>query len=57
MRFGPDGGVVEELNLAAPNVTSCCFGGPGYRDLYVTTARTALSPVQLAAQPLSGVQK
>ncbi|MGF1617787.1 MAG: SMP-30/gluconolactonase/LRE family protein [Acidimicrobiia bacterium] len=53
-RYDPEGLVVDELELPAPNVTSCCFGGPGYNDLYVTTARTGLTREQLDAQPLSG---
>lgn len=53
-RFDPDGLVTDELELPAPNVTSCCFGGPGYEDLYVTTARTGLSQEQQENQPLSG---
>lgn len=53
-RYDPDGLVVDELELPAPNVTSCCFGGPGYKDLYVTTARTGLTPEQEEARPLSG---
>lgn len=53
-RFDPDGLVVAQLELPAPNVTSCCFGGPGYQDLYVTTARTGLTPQQEETHPLSG---
>lgn len=53
-RFDPDGLVTDELELPAPNVTSCCFGGPGYKDLFVTTARTGLTPEQLQGKPLSG---
>lgn len=53
-RFDPDGLVTDELELPAPNVTSCCFGGPGYEDLYVTTARTGLTREQHEIHPLSG---
>jgi sugar lactone lactonase YvrE len=53
-RFDPDGLVTVELELPAPNVTSCCFGGPGYEDLYVTTARSGLSREQQEIHPLSG---
>lgn len=53
-RFDPDGLVVDQVEIPAPNVTSCSFGGPEYTDLYVTTARTGLTPEQVEAQPLSG---
>lgn len=53
-RFDPDGLVTDELELPAPNVTSCCFGGRGYKDLFVTTARTGLTREQVEGQPLSG---
>jgi sugar lactone lactonase YvrE len=53
-RFDPDGLVTDELELPAPNVTSCCFGGSGYEDLYVTTARSGLTPAQVEDMPLSG---
>ena len=35
-------------------VTSCCFGGPELRDLYVTTRREGLDAADAAAQPLAG---
>jgi sugar lactone lactonase YvrE len=53
-RFDPDGLVTDELELPAPNVTSCCFGGPGYSSLFVTTARAGLTREQEDGQPLSG---
>ena len=34
-----DGSVLHEIKVAAPKVTSCCFGGPDFRTLYITTAR------------------
>lgn len=53
-RFDPDGLVADELKLPVPNVTSCCFGGSGYQDLFVTTARSGLTPEQVDRYPLSG---
>jgi sugar lactone lactonase YvrE len=38
-RFDPDGKLVEDIALPIPDPTSCCFGGPGFSTLYVTTAR------------------
>ena len=34
--------------------TSCMFGGPNLKHLYVTSARVRLSEEELAAQPLAG---
>lgn len=38
----------------AKQITSCCFGGADYSDLYVTSSRSRLSEVQLKGQPLAG---
>lgn len=43
-----------EISLPVTNVTCCCFGGPDLADLYITTARTGLSKVQLRKEPLAG---
>ena len=45
---------LERVSVPAPRVTSCAFGGPDLRMLFVTTARTGLDDRQLAAWPLSG---
>ena len=45
---------VNELELPAPRVTSCCFGGDNYDELYVTTAREGMSETELDDYPLSG---
>jgi sugar lactone lactonase YvrE len=37
-RYTPDGDLDARLELPVGNVTSCCFGGPDLRTLYVTTA-------------------
>ncbi len=46
----------ELLRVALPaaHITKPCFGGPGLRTLFVTSARFGLSPAQLEAQPLAG---
>ena len=50
-----DGGsVVAEVALPCENVSSCTFGGPGLKDLYITTAKEHLSAEQRAQQPLAG---
>ena len=42
------------VELPVSNVTNCAFGGPDLRTLFITTARTGLSPAELGAQPLAG---
>jgi len=53
-RYAPDGELAAIVELPVARVTSCCFGGRGLRDLYVTTRREGLSARELAAQPLAG---
>ncbi|MDQ0395707.1 SMP-30/gluconolactonase/LRE family protein [Labrys monachus] len=53
-RFSPEGERLRVILLPVPRVTSLAFGDPGLATLYVTTARLDLSPVMLAAAPLSG---
>jgi sugar lactone lactonase YvrE len=53
-RYAPDGELAAVVELPVARVTSCCFGGPELRDLYVTTRREGLSASELAAQPLAG---
>jgi len=53
-RYDPDGKVDRVINLPVPRPTSCCFGGPDFATLYVTSARIRLSAQQLAEAPLSG---
>lgn len=54
-RWNPSTGqALARVAVPAPHVTSCTFGGPDYRILYITTARRGLTPEQLAAFPHSG---
>ncbi len=53
-RYAPDGTLEREVRLPVSRVTSCAFGGPDLRDLYVTSARRGLSSRQLQAEPLAG---
>lgn len=43
-----------DVEVPAPHVTSCCFGGKDLRTLFITTARQGLSDEQLGRFPLSG---
>lgn len=54
-RWNPEtGGVLKKVEVSAPHVTSCCFGGKDLKTLYITTARSGLDPKQLLDYPLSG---
>lgn len=52
VQLAPDGALLQQLRLPAPNVSSLCFA-PGGK-LYVTTSRMRLGPRQLADAPGSG---
>ncbi|MFI8006165.1 SMP-30/gluconolactonase/LRE family protein [Streptomyces sp. NPDC086010] len=49
-RYRPDGRLDRVVELPVRRPTACAFGGPGLRDLYISTARTGLD----APHPLSG---
>ncbi len=48
------GQLITKIDIPAPRVTSCIFGGQGFSTLFVSTARTGLSKEQLENYPLSG---
>ncbi len=52
--FRPTGELDTIIHLPTSHVTSCTFGGPDLADLYITSARSELSPEQLANEPLAG---
>ncbi len=54
VRHTPDGQVDQVIILAAPRPTSCAFGGPDMRTLFITSARIGMTFPQLDARPLSG---
>lgn len=45
---------IQELYLPVSRPTSVCFGGESLQDLYVTSAKTGLTPEQLDKQPYAG---
>jgi sugar lactone lactonase YvrE len=54
-KFNPrTGELLQKINVPAPNVTSCAFGGKDLETLYITTARAWMSPDKLEEFPLSG---
>jgi len=53
-RLTPTGKVIAELEVPAQRPTSCAFGGAGYDQLFITSARRGLTDEQLALQPSAG---
>jgi sugar lactone lactonase YvrE len=54
IRYDPEGRVALRVPLPVPRPTSCCFGGPDLRTLYITSASVRLPEQALADAPLSG---
>ena len=53
-RIWPDGTLDRSISLPVSQPTSCVFGGPDLRTLFVTTATFRLAPEELARQPFAG---
>ncbi len=49
-----NGRLERVIRLPVSQPTSCCFGGEGLDELYVTSAREGLSARQRRAEPLAG---
>lgn len=54
VRYAPDGAMDRVIRLPVTKPTSCGFGGPGYRELFVTTATRGLTAAALQDEPLAG---
>jgi len=54
VRYTPQGEIDRVIPVPVSNATCLCFGGAGYRTLFVTTAWKFLSPEQEAAEPWAG---
>jgi sugar lactone lactonase YvrE len=54
VRFTPDGAIDREVKMPVSLTTSCAFGGPDYKTLFVTSARFLLDEKGLAEEPLAG---
>ena len=54
LRFTPDGRIDRRVTMPVQRPTSLAFGGPDYRTLFVTSARTDLTPAELTRGPLAG---
>ena len=44
VRAAPDGAIDRVVEMPVQNITTCTFGGPGLKTLYVTTARIEAPP-------------
>ena len=53
-RFAPDGTLLAKVEVPVECVTSCCFGGENWDELYITTSSRDLDEAGRAAQPLAG---
>ena len=54
-RWNPTTGeVLQKVEVPAPHVTSCCFGGKNLDTLYITSAKSGMSEEQIKKYPLSG---
>lgn len=54
-RFDPTTGeLLEKVEVPAPQITSCAFGGTNLDTLYITSAREGMNEDQLKEHPLSG---
>ena len=54
VRYDPDGGIDRIISLPVSRGTSCTFGGPDHRTLYITSATETLTEAQIAEEPLAG---
>ena len=54
IRFDREGRMDRVVRVPVSRPTSCAFGGPGYRQLFVTTSTRGLDADALRAQPLAG---
>nr|WP_275982074.1 SMP-30/gluconolactonase/LRE family protein [Frigidibacter sp. ROC022] len=53
-RYAPDGQLDRVIDMPVPRPSSCCFGGPDLKTLYITSGRVRLSRQDLEEAPLSG---
>jgi D-xylonolactonase len=53
-RHDADGKLLQTVTLPCSQVTSCAFGGPDLKTLYITTAAVGLSRERLEREPSAG---
>lgn len=55
IQFDPvKGKILKTVKLPSKNITSCCFGGKDYSELFVTSARYKFTSEEMEREPLSG---
>ena len=54
VRYDPQGKAEREVNLPVSRGTSCAFGGPDFKTLYISSARETLSAADIEREPLAG---
>ena len=54
IRYDPHGQMMQEIPVPVQQPTSCTFGGPDFKDLYITSAWTELSAQERSSQPHAG---
>ncbi|XP_068929017.1 regucalcin-like isoform X3 [Petaurus breviceps papuanus] len=55
IRVDPETGKrLQTVKMPTPRITSCCFGGKDYSELYVTSASDGLSQEELIREPHAG---
>ncbi|WP_210479566.1 SMP-30/gluconolactonase/LRE family protein [Naasia sp. SYSU D00948] len=53
-RYSPEGQLLGIVDVDAPQVSSCAFGGPDRDVLFITTSQEGYSPAQSDEHPLAG---
>jgi sugar lactone lactonase YvrE len=54
VRYTPDAQIEREIPMPVEFPTSCAFGGPDLKDLYITSAWVEVLPERRAGQPMAG---
>lgn len=54
LQYDRNGVLLQTLSVPVPRPTSCCFGGPDMRTLYITTAKFGMSAAEQADYPAAG---
>lgn len=53
-RYSPSGRLLQRVEVAARQVSSCCFGGPDLSTLFITTSQEGYSASDIEADPNAG---
>lgn len=56
VRVAPDGRIDRVIDMPVRNITTCTFGGPDLKTLYITTASVESSPTDLSPGGLFAIQ-